>query len=498
MLRQRTAYPGLTVWFFACAIFWLVPFGSGNFVEAIEPTARELQPVAIQRSAATERAIRHRPSPDDEKLLDEIQHGCFLFFWHEVGSPACLVKDRRKADVCSVAAVGFQLASLPIGIERGWISREAGKARALKILRSMWDAKDNRRFGILLHFIDQNSGERSDKSPELQTSTVDHALFAAGAMAASTYFQGDIAKLTDQFVREADWQHHVQGPDRRISFGWRPDDPTNMAGDGELAPWNWKWASDEERIVYFLAAGTPEEQHRVDPSTYYKLERRYMRHKDLPPFIVSWNSSLFTYFFSHCWIDFRRYGLEDPQRFGSPYPPADWFENTRRAALTQRTRCIEASQEFRTLGLNRWGLSPCMAFRKDGSDTYVVPELCPSIANRDNWCLGSVAPYAAASVISMLPEETLAALYEIRHLELPDGEHMWEDPVSGGYGLAESFNLDLGKAQWDHVGIDVGPMLIAIENYRTGLIWKLFHEHPVAKRAVSTLHLQEVLIRGKP
>jgi hypothetical protein len=471
------------------AFVFSITLGTEGFVAGLETVG--LVPVVVERSAETRRAILYRPTAADEALLDDIQCGCFNFFWNEIGSPAGLVKDRRKAHICSVAAVGFQLAALPIGVQRGWISRGDGERRALQILRSLRNSTTNRRFGILLHFVDHRTGNAQQGSPELQTSTVDHALFCSGAMVAASYFKGEVAAIVEALIQETDWQKHVQGDEGYIAFGWRPSDPTKVQGEGQFVPWSWKWASDEERIVYFLAVGTPNEAHRVDPKAYYALERRYVQYKDLPPFVASWNSSLFTYFFSHCWIDFRRLAHEDPRRFGIPLPPVDWFENSRRAAITQRTRCIEASQEFKTLGLNRWGLSPCMAFDKNGSDAYIVPGLRPSIANRDDWCLGSVAPYAAASVISMMPQESLAALHEMRHLGLPKGEHIWEDPRTGGYAFAESFNLDLGKAQWDHVGIDVGPMLIAIENYRSGLIWNLFHQHPVSQRAVRALGLSE-------
>ena len=71
------------------------------------------------------------------QLLDEIQFGCFQYFWTEIGRPACLVKDRTEAEICSVAAVGFQLSSLPIGVERGWITKEEGAQRAKTVLASL-------------------------------------------------------------------------------------------------------------------------------------------------------------------------------------------------------------------------------------------------------------------------------------------------------------------------------------------------------------------------
>lgn len=452
----------------------------------------------IVRGPETIAAIAYRPTPAEDRLLDDIERGCFEFFWHEVGAPAGLVKDRRKADVCSVAAVGFQLASLPIGVERGWIQREQGRARARGILSALWSRTDNRKYGILLHFVDQDTGGVKAGSPEIQTSTVDHALFAAGAMVAGEYFGGEIAEWTDRFLAAADWRAHLSPHDGLISFGWKGTDPVRLDGDGEFLPLTWKWASDEERIIYFLAAGAPHAPFRVDPAAYYRTARSVGRHAQMDPFVISWNGSLFTYFFSHCWIDYVRFSREDPHGCGVDIPPVDWLENSRRAVLTQRQRCMEAAPRFATLGENRWGLSPCMGFRRDGSETYHVPELRPSHANRDEWCEGTVAPYAAAAVIHMTPRESLAALKEFRELQVGGKALAWEDPAKGGYGFADSFNLDQGKAQFDLVGIDVGPMLVAIENYRSGQIWKLFHQHPVAKRAVAALRMGEATADSSP
>jgi hypothetical protein len=101
---------------------------------------------------------------------------------------------------------------------------------------------------------------------------------------------------------------------------------------------------------------------------------------------------------------------------------------------------------------------------------------------------GTVAPYAAASAIMFTPQESLAALREFRELKGRDGQPLvWRDPHRGGYALADSFNLDQGVTCDDNVAIDVGPMLLAIENARTGLIWRLFMEHDVARRAVERL-----------
>ena len=142
-------------------------------------------PADIVASPESLAAWQYKFSDADEKSLDEIQKGCFQYFWKEVGSPAMLAKDKTSDTICSTAAVGFQLSSLPIGVERGWITRAEGEQRALTVLRSLVERTDNKKFGIYLHFIDSGTGGLPDFTKtkyryELQASTVDHALLQAG------------------------------------------------------------------------------------------------------------------------------------------------------------------------------------------------------------------------------------------------------------------------------------------------------------------------------
>jgi hypothetical protein len=446
---------------------------------------------AIEATAESIAAWNYKLSPEDESLLDKIQQGCFQYFWKEVGSPAQLAKDKTSDTICSTAAVGFQLSSLPIGVERGWITRDEGQKRALRVLRSLVERKDNKKFGIYLHFIDSSTGGLPDFSKtkyryELVASTVDHALLQAGAMTAGSYFGGDVARLAKEIAREADWRAVFDENAGYLSMGWRATTDRGVDGPGEIHSNSWQWCSDEERLIYFLAVGSPRQEHALGPKSYFRLKRVEKRHADMPAFVVSWNGSLFTYFFAHCWIDYRHLSVDDPAAFGGDGPAVDWFENSRRAVLTHRRRCIEASRQFPTLGENRWGLAPC-AFH----DKYLVHEIRPNISDHDVWEDGVLPPYAAGAAIMFTPSESLAALREYKSLRDPIGKFLaWRDPERGGYAFVDSFSLAPPYGHDENLGIDVGPMLLAIENARTGLIWKLFMKHDVAKRAVECLRLR--------
>jgi len=487
-------FPVHAGWLPGLAVFLaLAPPGESSPVVGEERTQGP-----ILRQPATMAAAAYRLTPADEKLLEEIQLGCFRYFWNEVGSPGKLVKDRKKATVCSTAAVGFQLSSLPIGVEHGWITRAQGLQRARQILETLRAGKNNRKYGVFLHFLNFDTGDYLPEWNPNPASTVDHALLMAGALPAAVYFGGEVAALVDRLIHATNWRAFDVSPRGFIRFGWRPEDIHDMSGPGAMSEWDWHLASAEEQLVYFLAVGAPDPDLAVDPRNYYRLERTIRGHASLPPYVVSWNGLLFTYFFSQCWIDYRSLKADDPARFGVDAPRVDWFENSRRAVLTQRQRCIEMAARYATLGPNRWGLSPCMGLNEKGKTAYLVQDIRPNLSNNDFWQGGTVAPYAAGSAIMFTPRESLAALREFRSLKGPDGKPLaWRDPAAGGYGLADSFNLDQQHASDDTIGIDVGPMLLAIENVRSGLLWNLFMRHDVAQRAARRLHFRLIDANGE-
>lgn len=446
------------------------------------------QPVkAVSRTPETDAALNYRFTAADEKLLDEIQRGCFDYFWKEVGEPAKLAKDRKLAPVSSIAAVGFQLAALPIGVERGWISRQQGEERAITVLRALLERTDNKRHGIYLHFPDHNTGGMQHVGWDNEASTVDTALLFAGAMPAATYFGGEVKSLSDRMFADADWRMFATSPEGFISMAWKPkEDKNDLSKSGEFIKWYWHTNSDEERLVYFLATGAPNDKHAVDPAMYYKLKRLTMTWRDMPPFVVSWPGNMFTYFFAHVYIDYRGFGVDDPAAFGVDGPRIDWFENSRRATLAHRQRCVELAAKYKSFSADRWGMAPCV-----GREGYIVPETQPRPDPSEQLHEGTIAPYAAGTAIMFTPAESVRALRAFREWKDANGATpLWRDPKEGGYGLVDAYNLDQGFYCDDVVGIDHGPLIVGIENARTRLIWRLFMQHEVAKRAVERLKLK--------
>src|SRR5262245_46425869 len=208
----------------------------------------------ILRTPQTTAALEYRFTAEDEKLLDEIESACFQYFWREVGQPACLAKDRVKGPVASIAAVGFQLSSLPIGVERKWITREQGEQRALTVLRALTGRADNKKWGMYLHFPDLNTAGPSHHGYMSEASTVDTTLLLVGAIPAAEYSGGEVRKLVDRMISEAEWKRFATGPNGFISMAWQPQrGAATLDGPGAFHKYCWERASDEERLVYLLA-----------------------------------------------------------------------------------------------------------------------------------------------------------------------------------------------------------------------------------------------------
>ena len=446
-------------------------------------------------------------APDDDAFLDAVEHGAFNFMWKSGDKPGTLgmTPDRTSKPEVSIAGVGYQLSGIIIGIERGWITRAEGEERTMRILHGLAANPNNRKAGLFYHFLDPITAGQPGRAYEHVVSTIDSSLFFCGVITASQYFGGEIKTIGDRLVRDADWaffRSKSKDPEETgfITLGWRPASLRNPTGQGRLLPYAWIDSGDEHRLVTFLAAGAPDEAHRVDPSTYYKLRRTLGAYKGAPPFVwFPWSGAMFVSQFSHCWIDYAAIGPDDPAAFGvACRSRVDWWENSRRTMQMQRQKAIDHPEHG--LSENLWGLTA-----SDVANGYAVPGLFPvridmpgciagrdypKEAGRDDFGDGTIAPYGAGSSIMFDPALPLQSLRSMRGLaESKNMPKLWDDPSKGGYGLADAFNLKTGWVAPDHLAIDQGPLLIAIENARTGLIWNTFHAHPFVQDTMRRLRL---------
>jgi hypothetical protein len=207
-------------------------------------------------------------------------------------------------------------------------------------------------------------------------------------------------------------------------------------------------------ILYILALGSP--THPVNSTAWYTWVSQYNNGwQTLYGYTYLTFPPLFGHQYSHCWIDYRY--IQDPFMLSKGIT---YFENSRRATYAQRAYCIANPGGFTGYGANLWGLT-ASDDPQYGYSAHGAPN------GFDN---GTITPTAAASSIAFAPEIVLPALqymYNTFYTEL------WST-----YGFKDAFNLDWGWWDTDYIGIDQGPIVLMIENYRNGSVWRRFMQHP--------------------
>lgn len=405
--------------------------------------------------------------------LEKLQHDSFKYFLHETNPANGLVIDKTEADwPASIAATGLALASYPVAVERGFMSRAAAVERTLTTLRFFWNSPQGPEpdatgyKGFYYHFLDMQTGRRAW---QCELSTIDSAFLLAGALTAGTYFvantadENEIRTLADALYRRADWQWAQDGGST-VTHGWKPE-------SGFL---KFRWEGyDEALLLYILGLGSPthplpEESYTAWASTYEWKECYGQEYLYAGP--------LFTHQFSHIWIDFR--GIQDAFMREKGI---DYFENTRRATYVQRQYAIDNPLKFAHYGEHCWGLT---ASEGPGPDTVTVAgierQFFDYVARGVPYGPddGTIAPWAVAASLPFAPEIVLPVLeYCIHEIKLTD---------STRYGFKASFNPTYPAksgnphgwvSPW-HFGLNEGPTILMIENYRTGLLWQLMRNCP--------------------
>ncbi len=394
-------------------------------------------------------AVAPQPFASDDAFLDYVQQCHFDYFWYLANPNNGLIPDRSTAtSPCSIAAVGFGLTAIGIGIDHGWITRTQGAARVLATLDTFLQGPQGPAStgtigykGWFYHFLDMQTAQRAGGS---ELSSIDTALLLGGVLYAKQYFDGRTAaeaairaQATAIFDR-VDWNWMAQGTNV-VSMGWNP-------GSGFL-PNNWI-GYNEGMLLYALGLGA--QSNALPASAWNRWTSGYVWATNYGQAFVPF-PPLFGHQYSHCWLDFRHVADDYMNSHNSTY-----FENSRRATLAQRAYCMANPLNRIGYSGNVWGLTAC-----DDPSGYAAHGAPP--AENDN---GTIAPTAAGGAIAFTPEYSLPSL---RYFYTQFRTHIWT-----AYGFRDAFNLG---AQWyaaDELGIDQGPIVIMIENYRTQRVWQLF------------------------
>jgi hypothetical protein len=414
-----------------------------------------------------------RKKPNVEAELEILQRGSFSYFVHETNPANGLVIDKTAPDwPASIAATGFALAAYQVGIERGFMSRAAAVERTLATLRFFWNSPHGPEpdatgyQGFYYHFLDMRTGRRAW---QCELSTVDTAFLLAGVLTAGSYFDAtaadehEIRTLADSLYRRANW-HWAQNQEATLTHGWKPE-------DGFL-PYRWN-GYDEGLLLYMLALGSP--TYPLSDSGYAAWTSTYQwRHCYGYEYLYA--GSLFTHQMSHIWIDFR--GIQD---LFMRDKGIDYFENSRRATLVQQQYAIDNPLQFKGYGGCCWGITASdgpgpETIQVDGRERQFFGYLARGAPYGPDD--GTIVPSAAVASLPFAPEIVLPTIdYFINHVELRN---------FNPYGFKATFNAThpdrsnnaFGWVSPWHWGLNQGPITLMIENYRSGLLWRLMRNCP--------------------
>jgi hypothetical protein len=407
-----------------------------------------------------------------EARLDALQRHSFEYFVRETNLANGLVADKSQpGSPASIAAVGFALAAYPVGVERGWMTRQDAVARTLTLLRFFWASPQGKGTdatgykGFYYHFLDMNTGRRAGLC---ELSTIDSTFLIAGMLAAAAFFNHDdedeqaLRILADALYRRADWAWACNGA-ATVTHGWTPE--------GGFLPYRWS-GYDEATLLYVLGLGSP--THPLPVESYAAWTSSY-EWKTIYGHELLYGGPLFIHQYSHIWLDLR--GIQDAFARERGF---DYCENSRRATYVQREYAMRNPMDFAGYGENFWGLTasdgPGFTTRRvHGIDRTFFDYVARGAPYGPDD--GTVAPWAVAASLPFAPEIVLPTLQHFQDVY---------PQVTGEYCFRCSFNLSFpregeGAAGWTsphHFGINLGPVVLMCENYRSGLLWRLMRSCP--------------------
>jgi hypothetical protein len=408
----------------------------------------------------------------DTELLEAVQKQTFGFFWEGAHPSSGLAPDRCKTvaeppvDLVATGGSGFGVMAIIVAVERGWVTRAAAVERILRMLDLLTRATCYH--GVFPHFMNGRTGAtipfmRKDDGGDL----VETSFLVMGLLCAREYFDRDspdeakLRGLVNYLWSDVEWDWYTRGRPV-LSWHWSPNN--GWAIDAEIRGWN------ECLISYVLAAGAP--RYPIDPDVYHKgyaggrefLNGKHYYGIELPlghPF----GGPLFFAHYSFCGLDPR--GLKD--RYADY-----WAQNVSHVRINH-AHCKLNPLRHVGYGAACWGLTS-----SDGADGYSTH----SPDNDD----GTISPTAA---LSSMPYTPLEALEAARHFLTAHGEKLW-----GRFGFVDAFCEAKNWYADTYLAIDQGPIIVMIENYRSGLLWKLFMKAPEVQAGLRTLDFNDGTARA--
>jgi hypothetical protein len=388
----------------------------------------------------------------DEELLDMVQRYTFRYFWDFAHGASGMARERNTSgNTVTTGGSGFGLMAIPVGIERGFITRQQGIDRTLKILDFLSTA--DRFHGAWSHWINGNTGEvipftTYDNGGDI----VETAYMAQGLLTIRQYFQEEseeeqqIVQLATDLWEGIEWDWYRRNGSPSIYWHWSPNYGWHM--NMTVTGWN------EAAIVYLLAIASP--THGVPASlweTGWAASPNYVNGKSFYGYTlyVGWDYGGPLFFAHYSFLGF------DPRDKADQY--ANYFDQNRNQSLIQQAYCADNPKGFEGYSSECWGLTA-----SDDPDGYLAHE--PN-SSRDN---GTISPTAALSSFPYTPEASMLAL---KYFYREQGDRLLD-----WMGFRDAFNLERDWYADSYLAIDQGPVILMIENYRSQLLWDLFMSDP--------------------
>ncbi len=400
----------------------------------------------------------NKPALSDEALMDTVQHATFNYFWKGAEPNSGLALERTSASsTVTTGGSGFGLAAFPVAVERGWITRDEAIQRLQKVLDFL--EKVSTYHGAFSHWYNGNTAKtkpfsKYDDGGDL----VETAFLMEGLLIDRQYFDKDnkiekkIRKRITTLWKAVDWTWYTQGQNV-LYWHWSPnyDFKIGLKITGY----------DEALIVYVLAASSP--THPIKPEVYHQGWAQGKNFKNgntyygvMLPLGPKKGGPLF--FEHYSYIGLNPNGLKDQY--------ADYEKQTKAHTLVNYKYCVKNPLGYRGYSKKAWGLTA-------SDDPNGYKEHSPT---NDT---GVITPTAAISSIPYTPKKSLKAMHYF-YEQL--GDSLW-----GKYGFHDAYSLQYHWFDNDYVAIDEGPIVDMIENYRTGLLWKLFMSDPDVKKGLKRL-----------
>lgn len=409
----------------------------------------------------------------DDSLFTLVQHNTFQYFWkgaEPVSGAACerihLDNDYPDNDksVVTSGGTGFGIMAILVGIEQGFITRQEGVAHLTKLTR--WLEKADRFHGAWPHWMYGETGKvkpfsANDNGGDL----VETAYLVQGLLCARQYFKDGtaeeqaLAQKIDTLWRGVEWDWYRNGNKNVLYWHWSPD--KQWAMNFPLEGYN------ECLITYVLAAASP--THGIPAEAYHEgwarkgairndtAHRQYglhlsLKHNGAPQY----GGPLF-------WSHYSFLGL-DPRKLKDAY--ADYWQHNVNHTLINYRYCVENPLQYKGYGPNSWGLTA----------GYSIKFYAAHSPNEDK---GVISPTAALSSFPYTPEESQAAM---RYFYDSLGTKIFDQ-----YGFYDGFSEHFNWQKPWYLAIDQGPIVVMMENHRSGLLWKLFMSCPEVQQGLTKL-----------